>query len=391
MKRLAIVASHVIQYQAPFFRLLAREPELDVEVIYCSRAGAEVYEDVDMATSLRWDIDLLDGYHHTFLRNLAHNPSGGFWRLVNPGVVPKLLRGRYDAVLLMLGWGSFTAMLAAVTCRLAGIPFLLFGDSSYPPAATSLRARLRDRFLRALFARTSAFMISGVLNGEYYLHYGADRARFFSLPWAVDNERFESASRFAPGEREAMRARYGIAADAMTIVYSAKLVPRKDPMTLLRAVAAMTHRRDAALLFLGDGELRPQLEAFAREAGLDNVRFAGFVNQAELPKHYAMGDLFVLPSTYEPRGSVLNEAMACGLPLVVTDRIGSIGDIVRDGDNAFIYPAGDVDALTVILDRLAADPALRMRMAQRSREIIATWSFAEGVEGVKQAMRSVAR
>jgi glycosyltransferase involved in cell wall biosynthesis len=97
--------------------------------------------------------------------------------------------------------------------------------------------------------------------------------------------------------------------------------------------------------------------------------------------------VFVLPSTHEPRGAVVNEAMASGLPVIVTDRCGSIGDIVLENDNAFIYRAGDASALSALMDRVTADAALRARMAARSREIIAGWTFARGVEGVKEALR----
>jgi glycosyltransferase involved in cell wall biosynthesis len=135
--------------------------------------------------------------------------------------------------------------------------------------------------------------------------------------------------------------------------------------------------------------LRESLERYAREHGLGGAHFTGFVNQAAIPKHYAMADVFVLPSTYEPRGAVINEAMACGLPVVVTDRCGSIGDIVLDGDNAFIYPAGDASALAEIMDRMTADAALRARMGERSREIIAGWDYARGVEGIKAMLRWV--
>ncbi len=381
--RLAIVASHVIQYQDPFFRRLAADPDVDLTVFYCSRAGAEVYRDEDMGTSLRWDIDLLQGYRHAFLRNFGR--GDGYARLINPGIVTKV--AHFDAVLLMLGWGTITSLLAIAACRVSGTPFLLYGDSSFPPDVKNRRDRVRAAFLRGVFRLASGFMVSGVLNAEYYAHYGADRERFFLLPWAIDNERFAEASRFAPGEREAMRARFGIAPGQIAFVFSAKLVARKDPMTLLRALAQMRHRDNAVVVFLGHGELRDALETFARDENL-NVRFAGFVNQADLPKHYAMCDAFVLPSTYEPRGAVINEAMACGLPVVVTDRCGSLGDIVLDGENAFVYPAGDATALARAMDALMNDD-LRARMAQRSRDIIATWDYDRGVEGVKDAMESL--
>lgn len=374
-KRLAIVASHVIQYQDPFFRRLAKE--VDVTVYYCSRAGAEVYRDEDMGTSLRWDIELLQGYEHVFLRNFGW--GDGYTRLINPGIVTKV--ARYDAVLLFLGWGTITSLLAIAACRATGTPFFLYGDSSFPPEVRNWRDRVRAAFLRGVFQLASGFMVSGALNAEYYAHYGAKRERFFLLPWAIDNERFANAG----GARDAMRTRFGIGAEQVAFVFSAKLVARKDPMTLLRALARMQQRDRAVVVFLGHGELREPLESFAKEQQL-NVRFAGFVNQADLPEHYAMCDAFVLPSTYEPRGAVINEAMACGLPVVVTDRCGSLGDIVLEGENALVYPAGDDAALARAMDALM-DDTLRARMGQRSREIIATWDYARGVEGVKEALR----
>jgi len=387
--RIAIVASHVIQYQDPFFRLLAADPEIDLTVLYCSTAGARTYRDADMGTALKWDVEILTGYRHLFLRNLVHDSNRGWTRHINPGIVPALLRGRYEMVIFMLGWGSISALLGIVTCRLAGIPFFLYGDSSFPPPETTMRQRIRARMLGFLFRNTTGFMVSGALNADYYRHYGGDPEHFFLLPWAVDNERFAAASRFAPGEREAMRKRLGISPEQTVFVFSAKLVERKDPMTLLRAYEQMPDRDRAAILFLGDGVLREPLETYARDHDLRHAHFAGFVNQSELPTYYGMSDVFVLPSTYEPRGAVINEAMACGLPVIVTDRCGSIGDIVLDGENAFIYPAGDANALSASMTRLVDDPALRERMARRSVEIIGTWTFQRGVEGVKAALAFV--
>jgi glycosyltransferase involved in cell wall biosynthesis len=389
-KRLAIVASHPIQYQDPFFRLLAQEPDVDPTVLYCSRHGVETYRDEDMGTTLQWDVEMLSGYRYRFLRNLGDDPNAGYTRLINPGIVPALIGGQYDAVIFMLGWGSISALLGIAACRVSGTPFFLYGDSSFPPPETNWRAQIRAGFVRAIFALATGFMTSGKLNGDYYRHYGADPKTFFLLPWAVDNERFAEAGRMTAQERAALRATYGIDAEAVVLLFSAKLVPRKDPVTLLRAYERMSARDRAVVVFMGDGVLRESLERYACEHGLDQgVRFIGFVNQRDIPRHYAMSDIFVLPSLYEPRGAVINEAMACGLPVVVTDRCGSIGDIVQENDNAFVYPAGDADALAAALDRLTGGNALRARMAERSRDIIAGWDFARGVAGVKEMLRSV--
>ncbi|MDP9190989.1 MAG: glycosyltransferase family 4 protein [Acidobacteriota bacterium] len=382
---IALIASHVIQYQAPFFRLLATEPGLDLEVIFCSTDGAMVYRDAEMQTTFRWDLDLLGGYRHRFLRNFGFGE--GYTRLINPGIVPALLFRRYDAAIFFLGWGTISSLLGIAACRMRGTPVLMFGDSSFPPPEKTFASRVRAGLLRTLFRLTDRFLVSGTLNADYYRHYGADLSRFHLVPWAIDNARFEEASRFAPGEREAMRAKLGIGDDRLTIVFSAKFLPRKDPMTLLRAVDAMQHRGRASVIFLGNGELRDEMERFARERSLD-VHFAGFVNQTELPKHYAMADVFVLPSLDDPRATVVNEAMASGLPVIITDRCGPIADIVQHGDNGFVFAPGDVQALARHLDELAADPELRARMARRSREIIKTWDYSRGVEGVMEALRS---
>jgi glycosyltransferase involved in cell wall biosynthesis len=386
--RVALIASHVIQYQDPFFRMLASVPEIELTVIFCSRAGAEPYRDEDMKTTLRWDLEMLTGYRHRFLRNFGFGQ--GYTRLMNPAIVPTLLFGNFDVAIFFLGWGSISSLLGLSACRARGLPYFLYGDSSLPPDATTFAQRMRARFLRMLFRSTSAFLVSGEWNARYYRHYGADAKRFFSVPWAIDNTRFEEGSRFAPGEREQMRARADISSEDMAVVFSGKLLPRKDPMTLLRAVDAMQLRQKTAVIFLGNGELRDELSAFARERSL-NVHFAGFVNQTELPKHYAMADVFVLPSLDDPRATVVNEAMASGLPIVITDRCGPAGDIVQHGNNGFVFTPGDVNTLASHLDTLAADPALRARMAQRSREIISTWDYERGVSGVREALQSIAK
>jgi glycosyltransferase involved in cell wall biosynthesis len=403
-----LVASHVIQYQAPFFRLLAAQPELDLEVIFCSRDGAETYLDPGMQTTLRWDLDLLGGYEHTFLHNYGFGE--GYTRLINPALVPKLLFGRYDAAIFFLGWGTISSLMGIAACRMSGTPLMLFGDSSF----LGPRRALRESFLRKVIGSADAFLVSGAWNADYYRHYGADPNRFFDVPWAIDNERF--AVTFAPGEREEMRSRFlvssvprgsseflGSSGDALPrnseepeeprgtrdflIVYSGKLLPRKDPLTLLRAVDAMRHRHRAAVLFLGHGELREELQRFAAERNL-SVHFAGFVNQSELPKHYAAADVFVLPSLDDPRATVVNEAMAAGLPVIVTDRCGPAGDIVRHGENGYVIGPGDVQTLASHLDTLVEEPGVRERMAARSREIIATWDYNAGVRGVLEALRA---
>ncbi len=253
--RIAIVASHVIQYQAPLFAKMAAEPGFDVTVIFCSRDGLKRHRDREMGATFQWDIPLLSGYRHRFLRNLSRQgTSGGFFRAVNPGIVGELSGRRFDAVLFMLGWGVLSAWLGFAACRLRHVPYLIYGDSSFVPADSGVRGWFRKRLLQILFRNAAGFMVSGKLNGAYYRHYGADPAKFFPLPWAIDNERFERDSRMSPSERSRRRAELGFGDEQMVILFSGKLIERKNPLGLLRAFERMSRRKRAALLFLGDGE-----------------------------------------------------------------------------------------------------------------------------------------
>jgi glycosyltransferase involved in cell wall biosynthesis len=384
--RLAIVTSHVIQYQAPMFQRLAASGEVDLTVFYCDSAGSEVYEDRDMKASLAWDIPLLSGYDHETLRNYSPVGSLNGWGLVNFGLPGRLIKGRFDAVVFM-GWGVVSYWLGFAACVARGIPFFLYGDSNEIPTSHSIRQRLRDRVVRALFARAAGFLATGRYNSEYYRHYGADEKRLFFVPWAVDNDRFERESRLSEAERNELRAAQGISPDALVIMFSGKLIPRKGPMDLLEAFAEMPNRDRAVLLFVGDGVERQRLEEFCEARSLKNVRITGFLNQSILPKMYGMSDVFVLPSYFDPRATVVNEAMAAGLACIVSDRVGPSGDIVREGENGFVVSAGDIGALTSRLDRFVDEASLPRRMGKCSREIIQGWSYREDVEGLVAAAR----
>jgi glycosyltransferase involved in cell wall biosynthesis len=146
----------------------------------------------------------------------------------------------------------------------------------------------------------------------------------------------------------------------------------------------------AGLIFVGDGLLRLSLQQYAKEKGLSRVIFVGFKNQSELPKYYAVADIFVLPSSSkEASPLVINEAMCCALPIVVSDAIPSAVDFVKRGDNGYIYPVGKIDELANYLLKLLNDSELRERMGKCSLEMIAKWSYKEDVEGILAALEYV--
>ncbi len=386
MNKIAILASHPIQYQAPLFRKLSQHPDIELTVYFCwdFGVGKERF-DPGFGRKIKWDIPLLEGYRHKFIPNWSPWPSSAFFGQINPGVIIELFQNHYDAIWIH-GYTSITNLLAFSGAMVSKTPIMLRGEShllNYRPAWKRI---LKRTILFLLFKRISSFLAIGTLNTEYYKHYGVPVGKIFHTPYAVDNEFFSGKYRTLYKERDRIKKEFGIACDLPVILYASKMIPRKRAMDLLKAYEMIQKKFDAALVFVGDGIEKPVLEAYAENLNLENVHFVGFKNQTELPALFVIADIFVLPSTDEPWGLVINEAMNFGLPVITTDKVGAAPDLVKHGGNGFIYPAGDIEKLASYLIRLLQDSHLREKMGKRSLEIIDRWSFKEDMEGILAAL-----
>jgi glycosyltransferase involved in cell wall biosynthesis len=378
--RLAFLTSHPIQYQAPLFRRLTASPSIDLTVFFCLDQGLRRRRDPEFGVAVEWDTPLAEGYRYRILSNWSLVPrSGRFWGALNPGIVAPLCRGRFDAIVVH-GWTEATHWLAFLAAGLTGTPLLLHGEAVPRPGQVALPSRMRRALVRVVARHAAACLANGTRGVEFYRALGVPAERIALAPYSVDNVFFQQETKRWRTRRAELRAGLGLPPELPVILFPSKLIERKRPMDCLLAYAAL--REDAALVFVGDGALRPALEAEAAELGLSHVRFAGFQNQSALPRYYALADVLVLPSTFEPWGLVVNEAMCAGLPVVASDGVTAAADLVRHGENGFVYPAGDVGALAGCLRTLVCDQLLRESMGVRSAQIIETWSHRECVEAI---------
>jgi glycosyltransferase involved in cell wall biosynthesis len=345
--------------------------------------------------AVAWDIPLLEGYKFKILKNLWRGERGRFWSYASPGIAAELWRGRYDAV-LVYGWGDISARLAIATARLANVPCMVTGDSSfiYDQECPWLKARVKKAVLGTVFRHIQAFCFTGPFNRVFYKNYGVSDEKLFFAPLAVDNQYFMRRAEAVRPRRNELRARYGIPADRTLLLFVGKLVPRKRPLDIVSVL------RDLQPLFpnlgatwVGDGVLRPQLEEEIAKRGVNHAFVLGFKNQSELPDIYAMADTFVLPSWVDHLGLVTNEAMASGLPVIVSNRTGvwGPGGLVRDGETGFVYPAGDTRALTVAVRKLLHDPTLRQAMGKRATEVVEEFGLDRCADGILGALRFATR
>ncbi len=388
--RLAYLVTHPIQYQAPLLRRLAREPGLDLTVFFCSDFSTKKFLDPSFGRVIDWDVPLLEGYRHEFLGALGGRERVSFWRPFNYGLGRSLKEGRFE-VLWIHGYNRWFHWLAMWSAKRLGLKVLIRDEATLSSARRNIGKRLlKAAFFWGLNRLADGFLAIGSLNRKYYRHYGIPEEKIFWMPYAVDNSFFQAAAGQAGARREEWRRELGLAPGRPVILFLSKIEPRKRPADLLAAYIHLTRQAAMAappyLLFVGDGEQRQPLEELAREMRLQGVRFLGFKNQTELPAYYDLCDVLVLPSVHEPWGLVVNEAMNAGKAVIVSDQVGCGPDLVRNGENGYTFPCGDIPALAAALHKVLEDPVHCRRLGQKGREIISQWGFEEDLRGLKDAL-----
>jgi glycosyltransferase involved in cell wall biosynthesis len=386
--RLAYLVSHPIQYQAPLLRRIAREPGIDLTVLFGSDFSVRSYRDEGFGREVAWDTPLLDGYRSEFLPKLRDTGTLSVASPISRGIVSALRRIQPDA-LWVHGYASINALHGILAANALGIPVLLRAESwlaDRPRSPLTLAAK--SLFFGVLGPAVDAVLPIGTVNAAYWSHYLPDTPQF-RVPYAVDNNYFASRADAARPDTADLRANLSLGPDRPVILFASKLQPRKHADHLVEAFSRFIAGRAAPpyLVIVGDGESRAALEALTASLGLtDHVRFAGFRNQSELPGFFALADVFVLPSRHEPWGLIVNEAMACGCPVIVSSDVGCHADLVQDGVEGCIYPVGDVSALTAALQRIFATPTIAQQMGIAARARIASWSFEEDIAGLRAAL-----
>jgi glycosyltransferase involved in cell wall biosynthesis len=388
--RVLLVATHPVQYAVPAFRIMAKDPRVEIQVVFCSMQGAESEVDSEFGVNVKWDIPLLEGFPWVCLPNRLGKPRlGAFFGLCNPGIW-KLIRSRkVEAVILNTGYRYATYWLAIAAAKASGVP-VFFGTD-----ATSLQPRDRKRWkkplkrllLPAIYRLNDIVVVSSEAGRQFILSLGIPESRIVMAPQSVDNTWWQE--RASEVDRGAVRREWGIPEDAVVAVFCAKLQPWKRPLDAMHAFAK-ANVKDAYLVFAGEGPLRASLEAEARALGIiERTRFLGFVNQTGLPRVYRSSDLMIMPSEYDPCPYVVCEAMLCGCPVALSDEIRGRFDIVNDGVTGFIYPCGNIEALARILSDTLGNSEKLKQLGRTAMKRMTTWSPRECVDATVLAVARV--
>lgn len=386
LRRVAVLTSHPIQYNAPFFRRLAGEPGIELTVLYCSMLGTSANGRPVAAfdRALVWDLDLLEGYRWKLLGNPVEADPQRRWTLLNPGIIGELRSRRYDAV-VNYGWAYPADWLSFAVARRLGIPFLLYGDTDIRGRGLGRGHGTRAVAMRWLCQQAAGALYTGTFNRDFYIRHGMRPDALWFSPWAVESGRFEAAP------REPARARLGLRPEVCYFLFVGTLIERKRPAMVVEAVAELQrHGHKAGLIVVGSGPLEDMLHRKVRELEVRDAHFLGFLNQSQLPEAYRASDVFVLPSRWDPRATVVNEAMSAGVPVVISTGTGvwGPGDLVKDGREGLVFRA-DVQRELVDACRRLLDPPTRRRMGLAARERVRRWSYDTALTGWLEALTSV--
>jgi glycosyltransferase involved in cell wall biosynthesis len=375
--RLVIVTEIIAPYRIPVFNALANRRELDLHVVFLSETDPSVREWRIYKNEIHFNYDVLPSWRRRL---------GKFNVLINRQVCSTLNRIRPDAVLCG-GYSYLTSWQAAYWARTHRVPLLLWSES------TALDKRQRHRpveFLKAQFLHMCrAFIVPGRSSYKYLQDFGIPDQRIFTAPNAVDITLFSTSVNDARRNQMQVRARCSL--PLRYFLYVGRLVKTKGVFELLEAYAQIDTkiRAKVGLVFVGDGEDRAELTERASRIVSGTIQFTGFVHREGLSDFYALADALIFPTHSDTWGLVVNEAMSCGAPVIVTSVAGCVADLVQDGWNGFVISPQDRTQLAAAMARLASDSELRTEMGSRSRSRIEAYSPEAWAAGLVHAVRSI--
>jgi len=385
MKRLAIITSHPIQYNAPLFKLLHQSNLITVKVFYTwSQTKEGTIYDPGFGKQIEWDIPLLEGYDYSFVKNTAKKPGTHHFKgIINPTLNTQIEDWLPDAI-LVFGW-AFKGHLNCIKYFHNKIPVLFRGDSTLMGEKWGLKMLIRTLFLRRVYKYIDYALYVGTNNKKYFLRHGLKEDQLIFAPHAIDNKRFSNDIDKYNSEALLWREKLGIKKNDIVFLFAGKLEVNKNAQLLIKAFKRLKENKNIHLIIVGNGVLEKKLKR--AYFNFPNLHFIDFQNQSKMPVVYHLGNVFVLPSKgpVETWGLAINEAMACSRAILVSDRCGAAIDLVKNGINGFIFKNNNINDLIAKMDNLSSDKYRLNKMGEISSEIIKNWT----IENIYKKIESV--
>jgi glycosyltransferase involved in cell wall biosynthesis len=387
MKKLAIISSHPIQYNAPLFALMAENGLFELKVFYTwGEESIKPKFDPDFRRVVEWDIPLLNGYQYQFVKNVAKNPgSHHFFGIDNPDLINDLESWGADVVWVW-GW-SFKSHLKAIRHFHSKIPVWFRGDSTLIDQIHQPKWRrfVRSFLLSWVYKKVDLAFYVGKHNKNYFLNYGLKESELVYAPHAVDVDRFSDWNANLQSQLDQWKSELGIGKVNFVVLFVGKFEFKKYPLFILELAKQIPDKKFKFLL-VGDGNLKDQLKADARED--ERILFIPFQNQRQMPLVYRLGDVYILPSQgpNETWGLAINEAMASGIPVLASQFCGGAIDLIQENCGS-IFALDNVRAVANTIEGWSIDHELYLKMKEEVQKQIQDFSYQKIVDAVIERVK----
>lgn len=379
-KRVAIFTTHLIQYQIPLFKKLAKI--IDLHVFFGSKQGLSSYHDKDFNKQIKWNIPLIKGYKYSILKNSNKISLDSFF--FNSSGIKQAIKMNFDKVII-LGWNNIFYLKTFFWCLYYSSEIIIRSENNLYKKQTLFKKILKEIILRIFFKMINAFISIGSLNEEFYKHYGVKKNKIFRAPYSVDDNFFKKNK---VRNKQIWKKNNNIRNQAKVFLFVGKLIKRKRVLDLIKVAQSKKLNSNAHFLIIGDGPLKKKLLQKINNLKLNNISILGFKNQNQLKFYYSLTDVLILPSEYETWGLVINEAMSAGVPCIVSDACGAAKDMIIKYKTGFKYKNGNINQLIKLINLIINNKDILFDLKKNTFLYSRKFSLNKTVEGFLNAINS---
>lgn len=386
--RLLFITSHPIQYNAPLFSYLAKHSKYLIKVFYTLGDNTNSLVENGFGVKENWNIDLLGGYDNEFIYNTSSHPSSlSYWGIKNPSLLDRIKAYNPDAI-IVYGW-KHQSHFKALNYFHGKVPVLFRGDSTTldDPLGFSLRTYFRFIFLRWIYRKVDYVLSPGTASDQYFLKSGLLQNQIIRAKHAIDNERFMNISKIEQEQLYNLSSSLFIRPNEIIFLFAGKFIDKKNPLLLIDAFAQLKRQEDnVRLLLVGNGSLENTIKERISKLPLNiasSILVLPFQDQQQMKLLYRVASVFILPSKSETWGLSVNEALASGTPVIVSDKCGSSRDLVQNEMNGLFFKSENKQDLLEKMKMMCTDD-FREYLSGNTRNTLKSYTYHSFITALDQ-------
>ena len=393
-RKLVIVISHSIQHFAPVYQEIAKRNEIDLEVIFLTDAGAKEYYDKEFGKIFSWNVDLHSGYNNIVLepgKPLSYSGVAKYYFNMDSKRINSVLKRINPDVVLINGYACRFINRATGWALRNKKGIMMFGDSELLHQRNLFTRMVKKFVVGGFFKKIDIFLTIGSQNEKYYEYYGVPASKLFRSRCPVNIKFYnEDLTLLSHKEKFKLREKMKIGLDGFMLLFVGKFCKRKRPQDIVETIKLLRNEGyDVSGLFIGSGELLDSTKELAKKLEVqDKCYFLDFINQKDIGERIKCGDLLVVPSSEEPWGLVVTECGMCGVPAVVSDKVGCVGetDMLRPGISGEVFECGNIQNMAKVIKEIINDPKKFEKMRNDTFEIAKTQDIAYAAKDIEDAV-----